>query len=66
MMECQSPQKKPIQHQQLSIATAFDLQHPFHLSEEKNLSKGDIEMLNILVWKFENKLFSGEVTVGFY
>ena len=23
-------------------------------------------MLNILVWKFENKLFSGEVTVGFY
>ena len=23
-------------------------------------------MLNILVWNFENKLFSGEVTVGFY
>ena len=28
--------------------------------------RADIEMLNILVWKFENKLFSGEVTVGFY
>ena len=28
--------------------------------------KAYIEMLNILVWKFENKLFSVEVTVGFY
>ena len=37
-----------------------------HLTEGKSQSRGDIEMLNILVLKFENKLFSGEVTVGFY
>ena len=61
---CHQRNKKQIQY--IDICAAFNLYHTLIYLKGRTWARGDIEMLNILVWKFENKLFSGEVTVGFY